>query len=116
MPIINQETWDKWVESNQDPYGLAIINVARRVMEILDRETEFDTVEMICRADKDVSAGGITGFMATGVAAIVSQCHSRGEEFRKAWNRNIGQATGQEDADGILNPAILNIEMPQQGN
>jgi hypothetical protein len=89
MPIIDQEGWQKCQDNNTDPYGNAAVKVARRVMEILDEEPgDFDTHETVCRADKESGAGGITGFMAGCVASIVSQCHSRGEEFRKKWNKD----------------------------
>jgi len=109
MPITKQEDWQKWVEANQDPYGATCINVARQVMKILDEEQEFDPHVIICRADEETNTGGITGFMAGAVAQMVSQCHSRGEEFRKAWNKNIGGDTRQEESEGVLNPAILII-------
>jgi len=109
MPIVKQEDWESWVKANEDPYGKACIDVARRVMEILDEEEGFDLHEIIRRADEDAQTGGITGFMAGCVAQMVSHCHSRGEEFRKAWNRDVGKATGQEDSDGVLNPAIITV-------
>ncbi len=111
MPITDQESWNKCVKNNKDPYGAACIKVAKRVMEILDEEREFSPYEIINRADTEVKAGGITGFMAGCVAQMVSYCHSRGEEFRKAWNGAVGKTTGQEDTDGVLNPAILNISL-----
>ena len=110
MSIIKQEEWDKAVEINDDPYGGAAIKVARRLMEILDEdETPIeDCHALVCRADKESEAGGITGFMAGCVAGIVSQCHSRGEEFRKAWNKPY--KTKGPDNGGVVNPAILTIE------
>ena len=87
MPIVETEKWNEWVASNEDPYGKACVDVARRVMEILDEEPgPFDHHGIIDRADEDVKAGGITGYMAGAVASMVSQCHSRGEEFRRQWN------------------------------
>ena len=84
--IKDQKAWDKVVKINKDPYGKACVDVARRVMEILDEETAFDTHKIICQADEDVKARGITGYMAGCVAQMVSQCHSRGKEFRRKWN------------------------------
>lgn len=79
----DQKRWDNYVRLNTDPYGKTCIDVARRVMEILDKEKDFDYHEVICRADKEVKAGGITGFMAGMVCNIVINCHERGEEFKK---------------------------------
>lgn len=109
MPITDNESWDLWVKNNQDPYGKACVDVAREVMSILDKNESFDPHQIICDADDNIKAGGITGFMAGCVAQMVSKCHSRGEEFRKAWNGDVGKHTGQEDSEGVLNPAIINI-------
>ena len=111
MPIVFQEDWDEWVKNNQDPYGKAYVDVARRVMEILDEVNEFDPDEIISQADEEVGAGGITGFMAGCVASMVSHCHSRGDEFRRAWNKSVGSATGQEDTEGVLNPALIVVRL-----
>ena len=113
MPIIKQAEWDNQVKINDDPYGGACVKVAQRVMEILDEELgEFDCHKIICRADDESKAGGITGFMAGCVASMVSQCHSRGEEFRKQWNidQQIGSEGEKANKEGaVLNPALLTI-------
>ena len=113
MPIVKTEDWNKAVEVNKDPYGKACVDVARRAMEILDEELgDFDCHKLICRADDESKAGGITGFMAGCVAQMISQCHSRGEEFRKKWNLDNQIKDEGEKANengGILNPAILEI-------
>ena len=83
MSITNQEEWDNAVKVNDEPYGKACVDVARRVMEILDEGNDFDCHEIIYQADRDTKTGGITGFMAGCVANMVSVCHSRGEEFRR---------------------------------
>ena len=118
MPIAKQDYWKKQVDINKDPYGKCCINVARRVMEILDENTdkpivlgyegEMSTHGLICRADKDVKAGGITGFMAGCVAQIVGHAHSRGQEFRVAWNQKHG-VTEEKAKGGTVNPAIVTI-------
>jgi hypothetical protein len=84
-------------------------------MEILDGPewqnrviNKKDTHDLICQAYKDVKAGGITGFMAGFVAQIVSQCHSLGEEFRRAWNEEHG-VSKEKDKGGVVNPAIITI-------
>lgn len=113
MPIANQESWDKWVASNTDGYGGACVAVARNAMRLLDEGFELkepnDTHKLICQADDQ---GGITGFMAGAAASMISQCHSRGDEFRRLWNRNnqIGdEGERANDSGGVLNPALLNI-------
>ena len=114
MPITKQQEWDNCVEINKDFYGKACVDVARQAMKILDEEPDdFDTHKLICRADDESGAGGITGFMAGCVAQMISRCHSRGEEFRCKWNRGNQISDEGEKANksgGILNPAILHIE------
>jgi len=93
MPITDKASWKAFVEANTDSYGGCCVNVARRVMEILDEETgDFDPCKLIRCADDDIKTGGITCFMADCVARMVSKFHSRGEEFRRKWNldRQIG--------------------------
>lgn len=112
MPITNQELWEDQVKKNDDPYGGACINVAREVMVLLDAEPgEIDTYDIICRADRNANAGGITGFMAGCVANMVSQCHSRGDEFKRQWNKSCGA----EDSNGVVNPAVLTLAIPKEG-
>jgi len=113
MPITDIECWDTMVEANADPYGGACIAVARRAMKILDEEPgDFECYDLICRADRDAKAGGITGFMAGCVAQLISKVHSRGEEFRCKWNtcnqiRDEGELANK--SKGVLNPALLRI-------
>lgn len=113
MPIVDNVAWQSWVDNNTDPYGKACVDVARKAMEILDAEPgSFKTHEIICRADDQIGAGGITGFMAGCVAAMISKCHSRGEEFRQKWNRDnqIGdEGDKANEGGGVLNPALLNV-------
>jgi len=115
MPISDQEAFRKWEDNNKDPYGKACVDVAREVMRLLDlpEYQHFDTHRIICKADENVDAGGITGFMAGCVASMVSKCHSRGDEFRKKWNLDNQISHEGEKANegtGVLNPALLNIQ------
>ncbi|PWT88676.1 MAG: hypothetical protein C5B54_10235 [Acidobacteria bacterium] len=115
MPIAKPEDFKKWEDANTDPYGKCCVDVAREVMRLLDLPeyaNEIDTHAIINKADDNIDGGGITGFMAGCVAAMVSQCHSRGEEFRKTWNlANQIQHEGEKanEGTGVLNPALLNL-------
>src|SRR4030095_2156227 len=115
MPIIDEDSWQAWVQNNTDGYGGACIKVARRAMEILDEQAgDFYKDELIKRADDESKAGGITGFMAGCVASMISKCHSRGEEFRRKWNHDnqIGdEGDKANESGGVLNPALLNIRI-----
>lgn len=106
--IKNQKLWDEYVSKNNDPYGKCCVDVAREVMRILDEGNDFDVHKIICDADDNINAGGITGFMAGCVARMISKCHSRGEEFNDKWNEFHG--VSKEKANGgTVNPAILTI-------
>ena len=114
MNLKDKNSWNECVKNNTDPYSKCCVDVARRVMEILDKGEAFDTYEIICQAEDDIKTGGITGFMAGAVAQIVSQCHIRGEEFRKKWNidnqlRDEGEKINEEG--GVINPALLTLEI-----
>jgi hypothetical protein len=114
LPITNQKLWDKCVKNNTDPYGNEVIMVARRAMEILDTEQgEFDCHALICRADDESGAGGITGYQAGVVAKVISSVHNRGEEFRKRFNgeyiKDPAKLKEANDGKGIVNPAILTV-------
>lgn len=116
MPITNAKAWKDYEEKNADPYGKACVDVAQQAMKILDEELgDFDTHKLICRADDEAlsDSGGITGFMAGCIAQMISQCHSRGDEFRKKWNLDSQIQTEGEKAnegEGVLNPALLTVK------
>ena len=105
--ITNQKKWDEYVEKNKDPYGKGCVDVAREVMELLDKSDDFDPDDLISKAP---SSEGMTGFMAGAVASMVSQCHSRGEEFRNKWNKSYG-VDETKDKGGTVNPALITIDV-----
>lgn len=114
----NQKLWNSYVKKNKDGYGLAIVNVAKRVMELLDADPtplhngyypDFHTAHgLICKADDDIQAGGITGFMAGCVAKMVVNCHERGDEFRKSHNGEKYQGKG------VLNHALVSVKLKKK--
>ncbi len=114
MDLKDEKEWKEYVDKNKDPYSKCCVDVARRIMEILDKGEDFDTHKIICQADDEIKAGGITGFMAGCVAQMVSECHIRGEEFRKKWNTDNQRQDEGDKANkgkGVLNPALLNIKI-----
>lgn len=111
MPIIDEQTWQQCQDNNQDSYGRYCVDCARLIMQWLDeREGAVDADALIREADQ-VHDGGLTGFQAGCVASIVSQLHSRGQEFRDSWNQAFGQPPGKE---GTVNPAIITVEVPEE--
>jgi len=113
MNLKNPEEWKRWVESNTDPYGSTCVKVGQRVMELLDKgEPIVSARDLVHQADREVG-NGITGFMAGAVAAMVSGCHERGEEFRQKWNTET-QIQNEGDfanaSGGVLNPALMSVQ------
>lgn len=95
-------------ENKANDYVLAILKVGEKVldlMELLPENTPIDANELILQADRELKES-ITGNMAAYVAMIATKCHSRGEEFKKSWNKH----NGKEDAKGIINPAIMTVK------
>lgn len=114
MKIKDQREWSKWVESNQDPYGRAVIEYAERwanLMEMCLRDGEM--VEQCAkRASHDADTEGITGFMYGAAVQVLSQCWGHGEELRRWHNLKTQLGTEGERANesgGVLNPALINI-------
>lgn len=111
--IQDKETWDNYVKVNsKDAYSKCCVDVARKTMELLDAMgdkpiTPEDTYRLICQADKDIKTGGITGFMAGCVSSMISEVHSRGKEWRRAWNKDNG--VDDPKLAATVNPAILTI-------
>ena len=117
MPISNEKKWNEWVEINNDMYGKCCVDVAREVMKLLDTEKYKEIKschQIICQADNNIKTGGITGFMAGCVTVMVSKCHSRGEEFRKQWNEENGITEKEKKTNGVINPALLTIQLKEK--
>lgn len=103
--IEDQKKWQNYVNKNKDEYGKCCVDVARVVMDHLDKEKEFDAQVLIIKASNELKED-ITGFMAGAVASMVSDVHSRGDEFKKSWNNEVsGDKMG-----GVNNPALMTVE------
>jgi 3,4-dihydroxy-2-butanone 4-phosphate synthase len=90
MPIINQERWEQWIDSEKDDDGKICVNMARDVMDQLDiiaASDVIDTYHIMVNAAKNLQYTGITGGMAGSICEMVSECHSRGKEFNTGWNK-----------------------------
>jgi hypothetical protein len=100
-----EKEWNKTVNKNQDSYGHAVVEMTVKLCKALDEDNSPEEAEEIAIKDSD-----ITGFMAGCMAQWVSYFHPRGEEFRKHWNKKVGGVTGQENSEGVLNPALISIK------
>lgn len=94
-------------ECEGNNYALCIVKVADKVMDYLEElgDKEFSADDLITRADRELNEG-ITGNMAAYVSMLVTKYHSRGEDFRKSWNKHWNRP----DAKGIINPAVVTFK------
>ena len=122
MKLKDKKGWNVYVKTNTDPYGKCCVDVARRVMELLEEDLtplhegyhpDINTPHgLICKADTDIDGGGITGFMAGCVAQMVAKCHERGDEFRRVWNKENqinDEGDKANESGGVLNPALVTV-------
>lgn len=94
-------------KAETDPYVSAIVKVGEKVVDLLEALPEDQPVDanaLILEADKFYDEG-ITGNMAAYIAMIATKCHSRGEEFKKSWNKH----NGDENREGVINPAVVTM-------
>lgn len=96
-------------QPEKDPYVAAIVKIGEKVvdlMEALSEDQPIDANALILEADRFYDEG-ITGNMAAYIALIATICHSRGEEFKRSWNKH----NGDENRKGVINPAILTVKV-----
>jgi len=108
LNLKNEKDWSKFVKNNTDFYGRCCIDVAKRAMEIIDKTKNIPD-DLILQASRELKAR-ITGFQAGCIASIISQCHTKGEEFRRIWNKENQIGNEGEKAKGVLNPALLEMK------
>ena len=103
--------WEKWVEVNsKDGYSFGVVKYARRwakYMQHLMKEHNKTLPEIADNASHVSDIEGITGFMYGCAVGILSQCWKYGEELRRWHNKEWGH----EDTDGVVNPAVLTINV-----
>lgn len=103
------KNWEQWVEVNsKDRYSLGVVTYARRwgkYMQHLMEKHDKTVVDIAENASHVSDIEGITGFMYGCAVSMLAQCWKHGEELRKWHNKKWGQ----EDTDGVVNPAILTI-------
>jgi hypothetical protein len=104
-----EKEWRGFKERNsKDGYSACCIKAIEIVGDDLDRgKTPKEAMN-----SEEIYGLGLTGFMAGCVASSISHYHTRGEEFRRWWNKDIqlgdeGNKANKEG--GVLNPALLNI-------
>lgn len=105
----SEQLWKEFVVNNSDFYGLGVINYASRLAKYVqylmkNHNAEFSSV--IYNASNLCDIEGITGFMYGYAINILSQCWKYGDDLRKWHNKQYNH-----DGDGVVNPAILTVEL-----
>lgn len=105
-----EESYQKGLDNNQDPYGRGVYTFAVRWAELLEKDIEESgdacksIIENANRRSREADTEGITGFMYGCAVNILSQVWEYGEILRKWHNKEYNY-----DGDGVVNPAILTI-------
>lgn len=106
----------EWLEKQKNPpadqpdlvpdaYVLCIIECGERLLDLLEALPENQPIDADALITEASKGEGITGNMSHYIALIAVKCHSRGEEFRRSFNKGWGK----EDAKGLVNPAIVSF-------
>ena len=96
MPIINQTLWQEFLdEAERDSvYAGMCVDFAKELMKLLDENHDkpvsvgwkpYQALWYIKQVEKKLNSRGLTMAMEGYVVYIVRECHSRGQEFAKAW-------------------------------
>ena len=103
--------WEHWVEINSnDSYSLGVVKYARRwakYMQHLMTKHNKTIYQIADNASHVTDIEGITGFMYGCAVAMLSECWKYGEELRRWHNKKWGQ----KDCDGVVNPAVLTVNV-----
>lgn len=120
MPIVDEAKWKASEAKNEgDEYSKHIVDTAREVMAELDSRGDKpveakDTHGIVVEAGKKATGtdqSGLSGFQAGAVAHMVVTHHSRGKEFKDAWNEANG--VKPTTRGGVANPALATIRSHQ---
>ncbi len=112
MKFVNEQgksKWEKFVEVNsKDSYSYTTVKYAQKWANLMEAKIDNgEKLEVI--ADKTSHAAdtmGITGFMYGCAVNVLSQVWIYGERLRKWHNAKYGVK-----GDGVVNPAVLTIEV-----
>lgn len=119
MKLKDAARWQKFVEVNTSAYGAEIVRYAGAWADLMEARMALgETLEAIADpTSHEADADGITGFMYGAAVGVLSACWHHGEALRRWHNLDTQIGTEGERANasgGVLNPALLNIEAPEQ--
>ena len=103
--------WKKYVRVNsKDDYGKIIIMYARywaKYMQHIMKKHNKTISEIAGETSHACYIDYVTGYMHGCAVFLLASCWKYGEELRKWHNKEWGN----EDCDGVINPAIINIKV-----
>lgn len=107
MEIVDKDNYLIGKDKNTDPYGACIYEYAEGWAKLMQvRIALGEQVKDIAeKTSHEMHFLGISGFMYGAAVSILSQYWKHGEELRKWHNKEYGH-----DGEGVVNPAIINIE------
>lgn len=114
MKMKDEVQWKVYVDSNaKDPYGARCVSYAqdwanfmeRLAKEDIDKLTDGAFMDLAEATAKACDTDGITGFMYGAAVQMLSECWFYGERLRRWHNKE----EGAPNAEGVINPAILNL-------
>lgn len=116
MKVIDRESYENWKAKNDDEYGAGVFRYVERWADMMEeRISNGATVAEAAEAtEHEADTEGITGFMYGCAVSILAKCWVHGDELRR-WH-NLKHQLGDEgeqanDNGGVLNPAVLNIDL-----
>ncbi len=117
MNIAKPDSWKIWQENNQDGYGQGVLQYAERWANLMERRmAEGKALEEIADETSHEADNGITCFMYGCAVQVLADVWVHGEQMRR-WHNLATQLQHEGEAanesGGILNPAILNITLPE---
>jgi len=115
VQLKDPETWQKYVEINDDDYGSAVLRYAEEWANLMEKQMAAGaTLEQIAKqTSHEADTEGITGFMYGCTVSILADVWEHGELLRKWHNLDAQIQKEGEEANktgGVLNPALLTIQ------
>ena len=81
--------WNLSIESNKDPYGMGILEFARKWAILMEQEMgETLMNEVKTSTSFKADTNGITGYMYSAAVIVLSQCWKYGEQLRVLHNKD----------------------------
>lgn len=106
-----RERYEKGFANQEgDPYGERCFTYARDWANLMERQVARGAAvsDIADKTSHAADTDGITGYMFGTAVAILADCWVYGEELRKWHNKSWGQP----ESKGVVNPAILHVEVP----